>query len=301
MTEEEVIQKLDVFLQTAEKPLVVLLGPTASGKTSLSLKLAKKFNGEVISADSRQLYKGMQIGTDTLPMEKRQGIPHHMIEVLEPDEQFTVAEYKQKAAHIINQILRKKKVPFLVGGTGLYISAIVENYEIPQIPPDFELRNQLQKDLEKQGVDYLYRQLQAADPITAERTDPKNPRFVMRALEIVAAGQQKSVSKKKPLYDTFLIGIDRPREELYEKIEKRVDEQVERGLLKEVEKLMEQGYNENLPAITALGIKEIIPYLRGEMSLEEALDTIKRNTRNYAKRQFTWFKRYKNINWIQYA
>jgi tRNA dimethylallyltransferase len=301
MTEEKAIQDITEFLQTAAKPLLVILGPTASGKTSLSIKLAKKFDGEVISADSRQLYRDMEIGTDAISQEKMDGVPHHMVGVLEPNEQFTVAEYKQKSIHIVNTILRKKKVPILVGGTGLYISAIVENYEIPQVPPNFELRNQLQKEAEKYGTEYIYKKLQEIDPQTAEKIDRHNPRYIMRAIEIKKAGLSKDDTKKKPLFDHFFIGINRPREELYKRIEKRVDEQVQSGLTEEVEKLMQKGYDETLPAITALGVKELMPYLRGEISLEEAKDQIKQNTRNYAKRQMTWFRRYKDIHWITNA
>ena len=226
---------------------------------------------------------------------------HHMIEVLEPDDKFTVAEYKQKAIHIINTILRKKKVPILVGGTGLYISAIVENYEIPQIPPNFELRNALQMEAKKHGWERLYQKLREVDPMAAEQIDPKNIRYVIRALEINAAGQKKSNDKKQPLFDHFFVGIERSREDLYKRIEKRVDEQVRGGLVDEVSKLILKGYGENLPAISALGVKELIPYLHGEISLEEAMDKIKQNTRNYAKRQMTWFRRYKDIHWIQNA
>ena len=299
--EEELIQNIEEFLSEKQKPLLVILGPTASGKTALSIKLAKRFDGEIISADSRQLYKNMEIGTDAISKEEMEGVPHHMIGMLEPNEQFTVAEYKQKSIHIINTILRKKKVPILVGGTGLYISAIVENYEIPQVPPNFELRNQLQKEAEKYGTEYIFKKLEEIDPQTAEKIDRHNPRYIVRAIEIKKAGLEKSDTRKKPLFDHFFIGIDWPREELYKKIERRVDEQVQSGLIEEVEKLMQKGYDENLPAITALGVKELMPYLRGEISLEEAKDQIKQNTRNYAKRQMTWFRRYKDIHWIENA
>lgn len=296
MTERELQKEVVEFLKGAEKPLLVVLGPTASGKTKLSIELAKMFDGEIISADSRQLYKKMRISTDALDVSRQEGIPHHMMEFLEPNEEFTMAEYKQKAIHIINTILRKKKIPILVGGTGLYISAIVENYEIPQIPPNFELRNDLQMEAKKHGTMAIYKKLQEIDPVAAEKIDPNNLRYIIRAIEINMTGQNKVDVKKKPLFDHFFIGIEWPKEILYERIEKRVDEQIKNGLIEEVSKLMEKGYDENLPAISALGVKELMPYLRGEILLEEAVDQIKKNTRNYAKRQMTWFRRYKDIH-----
>lgn len=294
------LPKIRTFLETAKNPLLVLLGPTASGKTSLSLEIAKAINGEIISTDSRQTYKGMEISTDALPKKERKGIPHHMIGIVTPNKELSLAEFKDMATQKIKEIRAKNRIPMLVGGTGLYISAIIEGYDVPRIAPDKKLREKLYKEVEKHGVGYLHEKLKKLDPEAAKRIHPNNVRYVVRAIEInLKAGRNKTDKKsKKPLYDTLMIGIDWPREAIYERINLRVDNQLKRGLVNEVKKLIKKGYKETLPAMSSLGIKEIIPYVKGEKPLEECVETLKKNTRNYSKRQMTWFRRYKKILWL---
>ena len=293
-------QKLKSFLKTAQNPLVVILGPTASGKTAISLKIAHEIDGEIISADSRQIYRGLEIGSDVLPEEEREGIPHHMIGTVDPGHAYSLAEYKDDATAIIAQIRKRGHIPMLVGGTGLYISALTEDYDVPRVPPDTALRKKLQKEAAQKGPEHLHQKLAKLDPESAAQIHPNNLRYVVRALEInLKTGKPKQDTKaKKTKPGVFMIGIDWPREELYERINKRVDEQDARGLIDEVTALLDKGYDEDLPAMTSLGVKEIIPYIRSEQTLEECKETLKKNTRNYAKRQGTWFRRYGNINWM---
>jgi tRNA dimethylallyltransferase len=301
----ELFNEIDNFLKTSEsdnkKPLIVILGPTASGKTGLSIALAKKYNGEIISVDSRQVYKYMDIGTAKITKEEMQGIKHYLIDIIKPDETFNLADFLQQARYTTNQILMKGKIPFLVGGTGLYISALIENYKIVSANPDFELRKKLEGELKKFGPEYLYNKLQKIDPKSAERIHPNNIRYVFRALEInLTTQKQKKDEKGDEEFAVFKIGIEWPRELLYEKINKRVDEQIDRGLVNEVKTLLEMGYKENMPSMSGIGYKEIIPYIKGECSLDEAKEILKQHNRNYAKRQITWFGRYKDIFWVDY-
>lgn len=291
---------LKSFLKKAKNPLVVVLGPTASGKTALSLKIAHLINGEIISGDSRQIYKGMEIGTDSIPKSKQEGIPHHMLGIVTPNVEFSLAEYKDEALKKIKEIQTRKHIPMLVGGTGLYISSIMEGYNIPRIAPDKKLREKLYKEAEKYGAEHLHKRLQKIDPKTAKCIHPNNVRYVIRAIEInLKTGSAKKNLKQKTLpFDIYMIGIDYPRKELYERINTRVENQLKRGLVDEVKKLLKKGYKPPLPAMSSLGAKEVIPYIKGHQSLEECVETLKKNTRNYAKRQTTWFRRYKNIRWL---
>jgi tRNA dimethylallyltransferase len=294
-----IFQKIHAFIKTSKAPILVLLGPTASGKTALSLKIAKAINGEIISTDSRQIYKGIHVSSDVLPKSKRKGIPHHMMEITTPDKELSLAEYKDLAMQKIEEIRKRKHIPMLVGGTGLYISAIIEGYDVPRIAPDKKLREKLYKQAEKYGAEYIHKKLQKLDPAAAKSIHPNNIRYVVRAIEINLKGKRNKVDKKakKPQFDTLMIGINWPREKLYERIGLRVDNQIKRGLVKEAKKFIKK-YKTNLPAVSSLGIKELIPYIKGEKPLEECVETLKKNTRNYAKRQMTWFRRYKNILWI---
>lgn len=293
-------KELKIFLKTAQNPLVVVLGPTASGKTALSLEIAHLIKGEIISTDSRQMYKGMEIGTDSISKEEQDGIPHHMLGIVKPDKEFSLAEYRDEALKKIEEIKKRDHIPMLVGGTGLYISSIIEGYDVPRIAPDKKLREKLYAQAEKHGAEYLHAKLAKLDSASAEKIHPNNVRYVVRAIEInLASGKNKTDKKKrKSPFDVFMVGLEWPRGELYERIDMRVERQLERGLINEVKKLLKK-YDENLPAMSSLGLKEIIPYIRGEKSLDECVEILKKNTRNYAKRQLTWFRRYKNINWIQ--
>ncbi len=297
-----ILETLEKFIKSKKRPLIVILGATASGKTNISLKIAKHINGEIISTDSRQIYREMDIATDVILKEDQKGIPHHMLNIADPDEVISLAEYRDMALEKIEDIFKRKKIPMLVGGTGLYISAIIEDYAISRVPPNKKLREELEKEAEKNGKEFVYKKLQKLDPEEAGKIHPNNLRYVIRAIE-------KKTGKEKPQnpdiikvsgkeLDTFLLGVKLPREKVYEKINKRVDEQITRGLVEEVTKLVEKKYDENLPSMTALGVKEIIPYIKGEMDLEKCKEILKRNTRHYAKRQTSWLKRYNNVLWI---
>lgn len=298
----KILEDIQNFLDESESlgkpPVLAIIGPTASGKTALSLEIAKKFNGEIVSADSRQIYKYMDIGTEKISQSEMQGITHHLLDIVNPDQEFTLADYKRKAVNTIKDIHKRGKLPILCGGTGLYLNAIIENYQIPRVPPQFDLRQQLAQYYEEHGAQALHKLLQERDPDAAAKIHPNNVRYVIRALEIFEAGLDSQPPKGKKIFNIFTVGIDWPRESLYERINSRVHDQIDRGLLNEVKTLMHKGYNPGLPALSSIGYSEIIEFLNGDVTLEEAIENIKKNTRNYCKRQLTWFRRYQNINWI---
>lgn len=277
--------------------LIVVLGPTASGKTKIAIKLAKDFNGEIISADSRQIYRGMNIGTDKISPLETQGIPHYLIDIVNPDEEFTLAQYKELAIKTIREIQERKKLPFLVGGTGLYIQAITDNLEIPTVPPDAKLRSNLERIDQKKLVEMLKK----LDPVGAKKIDLNNPRRIIRALEVcLKTGQPFSsqTRKGKRLFKIIEIGLNPPREKLYQKIDQRVDWMIENGLINEVKSLLKK-YPPNLPAFSGIGYQEIIQYLQGKITLEESIQQIKFHTHQYARRQITWFKKDQKIKWVK--
>ncbi len=295
----DLTKDLTSFIKSAKNPLIVILGATAAGKTDISLKIAREVDGEIISTDSRQIYQEMPIATDIIRTEEQKGIPHHMLAIKKPDEPFTLAEYTDVALEIIDQIYEKGHVPILAGGTGLYVSAITEGYDVPRAEPDEKLRKKLHEEAEEHGAEYIHEKLKKLDPEAAASIHPNNIRYVIRAIEINKSTNSKKEDKKsQPKFDIFMVGIERPREEIYERINKRVDQQEDTGLLDEVKALVEKEYDEALPSMTSLGVKEIIPYIKGEMGLPECLEILKRNTRRYAKRQMTWLKRYDNVRWL---
>jgi tRNA dimethylallyltransferase len=296
----DILKDLKKFIKTHKKPVIAIIGATATGKTDVSLKIAKEIGGEIISTDSRQIYKEMDIATDVLPLKDRKGVPHHLLAEFSPDHVISMSEYREIAEGIIKDIYKRKRVPMLVGGTFLYISAILEGYKMDKIPPDEKLRKKLYDLAKKKGNEAVYEKLVKLDPKAAKKIHMNNLRYVIRAIEINMAGKKKVDKKaRKSPYDTYMIGLTRPRAEIYERINKRVDAQVERGLIKEVEKLLKKGYDLSLPSMTSLGVKEIIPYIKKKMSLEECLEILKMNTRRYAKRQTTWLKRYKSVKWLK--
>jgi len=280
--------------------LIVILGPTASGKTDLSLKLAKKFKGEIVNADSRQIYKGMDIGTGKVADKK--GVKHYLLDVIDPDEEFTLADYKKQAVVAIRDILKRGKVPFLVGGTGLYIQSVVDNLNIPAVPPNKKLREQFEKETKKPGaLAKWYKKLLKLDPGAAKVVDAKNPRRIIRALEVcLATGKQFSKLREKgePLFNVLQIGINLPRQKLYEKIDQRVEQMIKDGLVSETKKLFKK-YNPELPSMNGIGYKEMGEPLNGKYDLAEAAQKIKYRTHAYARRQMTWFRRDKRIKWIK--
>lgn len=294
----ELIKDLNKFVKQAKKPLIVVMGPTASGKTGISLKIAHEIDGEIISTDSRQIYKEMEIGTDAIPPEQQEGIPHHMLGISTPDKTLTLANYKDRVLKIIDEIYQRGQIPMLVGGTGLYISAIIEGYDVPRVEPNVKLRKKLQEEAKEHGKEYVFKQLEKIDPEEAARIHPNNLRYVIRAIEIAKSNGKKCDAKKGSHFDTFMVGVEWPREKLYERVNLRVDLQIKRGLTDEVQALLDKGYDQNLPSMSSLGVKEIVPYLKGEMPLEECIEVLKRGTRNYAKRQMTWFRRYDSVHWL---
>jgi len=296
------LQKLNLFLEEVKKagdsPLIVVCGPTASGKTALSLKIAEQFDGEIISADSAQVYKKMDIGTDKVSVADRKKIPHHLIDIRDINNPFTMADFKREATSAIKDILRRKKLPIICGGTGLYISSVVENYSLPVAPPNEKIRAEIEKEYKKGGGERLYEMLQKLDPEKATTIHPNNLRYVSRALEIAMQTTPKKPVKNGAPYAVFKVAIDWPREVLYERINKRVDDQIDRGLLNEIKTLLAEGYPENSQAFAALGYKEYFPYLRGETPLTDCKEILKQSSRNYAKRQLTWFRKEADINWL---
>lgn len=270
-------------------PLLVLVGPTAAGKTALSLALAHQFGGEIVSADSRLFYRGMDIGTAKPTAVERYRVPHHLIDICDPDETLSLGEYQRRAYEAIAAIHSRSRLPLLVGGTGQYVTAVVEGWRIPAIAP----RPRLRAALESLGQAEAARWLHLLDPAAAERIDPRNLRRVVRALEVtLTTGRPFSDLQRKspPGYDTRIIGLDVPREVLYERIDRRVEQMMAEGLLEEVRRLRDAGYDRDLPAMSGLGYRQLLAYLHGETSLEEAVARIKFETHRYARQQATWFR-----------
>ena len=276
--------------------LIVILGPTASGKTELGIKLAKRFNGEIISCDSRQVFKEMDIGTAKPSLKETQQVPHHLINIVNPDQEFNVAIYKKLAIKTIREIQKRKKIPFLVGGTGLYLQAIVDNVQFPKVRPHHKLR----KELEKISTKELFEIYEKLDPRGAKEIEKENKRRLIRAIEVCkVTGKPFSEQKKKgkPLFEILQIGIRLPKDELKKKIEKRVEKMFKKGLEKEVKKLF-QKYGFNIPPMQSIGYQEFQGYFKKEKSINKVKEEIKLHTLQFAKRQMTWFKRDKRIKWI---
>lgn len=281
--------------------LLVIIGPTAVGKTALSLRLAEEFRGEIISGDSMQVYRGMDIGTAKASEEERARIPHHLIDIIDPDVPFSVQEFQQLAREKIEEIYRRDHLPMLVGGTGLYVEAVTHGYDLPRVPENTELRQELRRLAEQHGNEALHQRLREADPETAQKLHPNDRKRIIRALEVYhVTGKPFSqmVGKRETPYHLLWIGLTMPRELLYDRINQRVDQMVSRGLVEEVKRLKEKGYHRGLTSMQAIGYKEIMSYLEGEMTLSEAIDLIKKGTRKFAKRQLSWFRRIPEIRWF---
>jgi len=286
-----------------QSPLVVIVGPTAVGKTGLALRLAGELGAEIVSADSRQVYRGMDIGTDKPTVEERQRVPHHLVDIADPDEEFTLAQYQSMAYAAIDEVLVRGRVPLLVGGTGLYIKAVVEGWSIPRVRPNEALRAELYREAEVKGGDALHARLRQVDPAAAQKIDPRNVRRVIRALEVyLETGRPISELQRRrpPPYRVLQVGLTMDRAALYQRIDQRIDGMIERGLIEEVRGLVEQGYGYELPAMSGLGYRQIGCYLRGEISLEEAIRLIKRDTRRFVRQQYNWFRLDdEGIRWFQ--
>lgn len=269
--------------------LIAIVGPTGVGKTALSIRLAEEFRGEIVSADSRQVYRGMDIGTAKPAEEERRRIPHHLLDLVDPGEPFTLAHYQHLAYDIIAEINRRGRVPFLVGGSGLYVRAVLEGLAIPRVPPNLERR----ADLERSDTLDLYQRLQKIDPLAAQKIDPHNKRRVIRALEVSeSAGRPITAlqTHRAPPYRILRIGLTLPRALLYDRINARVDQMLAAGLVDEVRGLMRRGYSLDTPAMSGLGYRQIASFVRGEATLEEAVRLLKRDTRRFVHHQYSWFR-----------
>ena len=283
--------------------VIVIGGPTASGKTGLSIELAKRINGEIVSCDSMQIYKDMTIGTAKPTIEEMEGIPHYMIDCVSPETRYSVADYKKDATRAIKEIISKGKVPIVVGGTGLYVEALIYGIEYNEIEEDLEYRKQLEKIEEKEGLEPLYEMAKKIDEKAMEKISKNDKKRICRVLEIYhSTGKTKTeleVESRKngPEFDYLLFGITMDREKLYERINKRVDIMIENGLIEEVKNLI-QKYKNFPTAMQGLGYKEVVQYLNGNLNRDEMIQKIKMETRRYAKRQLTWFRKYPNIIWL---
>ena len=285
-----------------EKPkLIAVVGPTASGKTALGIALAQKLGGEIISADSRQIYRGMDIGTAKPTAKECRAVPHHLIDIKDPSEDYTVADYQRDATAAINGIIACGNVPLLVGGTGLYVRAVLENLDIPKTVADPKLRAQIEKDIADVGLAAVFKRLVTLDPEAAYVVDPKNPRRVVRALEVALVTGAPFTAQRThhaPLFDTLVLGLNPAPEILRERIDRRVDAMMRDGLVNEVRTLVKK-YGTSPTAFDAIGYREVIAHLDGKLPLDEVVAAIKINTWRYTKRQMTWFKKDKTTHWME--
>ncbi|OLN21442.1 tRNA (adenosine(37)-N6)-dimethylallyltransferase MiaA [Domibacillus antri] len=286
---------------TKEK-VAVIIGPTASGKTDLSIFAAKQLNGEVISGDSMQIYRGLDIGTAKVTKEEMDGVPHHLIDIKNPDESFSAAEFQRLAREKISEINARGKLPIICGGTGLYIQSVLYDYQFAGDGRDDAVRKRLEEEAEKTGAAAMHETLRSVDPAAAAAIHPNNVRRTIRALEIFyttgrLASEQQSAERPDEKYDSAIVGLTMERSVLYARINKRVDKMIAAGLLAEAKKLYDLGLKD-APAVQAIGYKELFGYLKGHQSLEEAVDLLKQNSRRYAKRQLTWFRNKMDLEWV---
>ena len=286
------------------KNLLIIAGPTAVGKTEISIKLAKEINGEIISCDSMQIYKDMDIGSAKISKDEMDGVRHYLIDIIEPNEEFSVAAFKENAENIIEDIYKREKVPMVVGGTGLYINSLIFNYSFGDTSKDEEYRKELEKVANEKGKDYVHNMLKDIDVESYKKLYPNDLKRVIRALEVykvTGKTMSKYLSEQKIYdipYNVHYYVLNMNRENLYERINKRVDIMMEKGLLNEVKELKDKGYTKDMQSMKGIGYKELLLYLDGEISLECAVDMIKQFSRNYAKRQLTWFRKDKRVVWI---
>jgi tRNA dimethylallyltransferase len=274
-------------------PLILLVGPTAVGKTELAIQHAERLNGEIVSADSRLFYRGMDIGTAKPTREEQARVPHHLIDIANPDEILSLAVFQQKAREAIADIHTRNKIPFLVGGTGQYIRAVTEGWNPPEVEPDERLRSELEKMKEEKGVHWLHDTLGSLDPEASEKIDPRNYRRTIRALEVILTTGRKFSEQRgqsEAPYHLITIGLRRPRPELYERVDQRIDMMFANGFLDEVKSLLATGYSPSLPTLSAIGYRECIRVIKGELNEEQAKAEIRRVTRIFVRRQANWFK-----------
>lgn len=290
--------------ENQKKPLIVLTGPTAVGKTELSIALAKAVDGEIISADSMQVYRYMDIGSAKIRPEEMQGVPHHLVDILKPEEEFHIVRFQEMAKQAMKEIYEKGRIPILVGGTGFYIQAVTRDIDFTEASQEDGYRKELEKMAEEKGASFLHEMLEQVDPVSAGEIHANNIKRVIRALEFyhqnhtpISAHNEEQKERQSP-YNLAYFVLNAPRDILYERIDKRVDEMMQNGLLKEVESLKSMGYHRGMVSMQGLGYKEILAFLDGEYSLEEAVRILKRDTRHFAKRQLTWFRREQEVVWV---
>ena len=286
-----------------KEKVIVICGPTASGKTALSIELAKKINGEIISCDSMQIYKEMNIGTAKPTKEEMQGIKHYMIDIISPDERYSVADYKKEAKKAIKEIISKGKVPIVVGGTGLYVDSLIYEIDYPKNKFDEKYREELEREVEERGLEALYEKAKEIDEEAIKKISPNDKKRILRILEIYHATgknkteQEKESRKNEPEFDYKVFALNMDREKLYDKINKRVDIMIDNGLIEEVENIYRK-YNRFPTAMQGLGYKEVVDYIEKRLTKEEMIEKIKQETRRYAKRQLTWFRKNKETIWL---
>lgn len=283
-------------------PLIILTGPTAVGKTELSINLAKSLNADIISADSMQIYEYMDIGSAKVTKEEMNGVTHYLIDEVKPNYAFSVSEFQSRANKYIEKIHQEGKNVLVTGGTGLYLNSLIYNMDFAKSDANNELRDKLQQELKENGIDYMHQKLKELDSDAADRIHKNNTKRVIRALEVCLSGEKMNDFSNdlrfNEKYEPIVIVLNREREHLYERINKRVDIMMDSGLIDEVKNLLSMGYNKDMISMQGIGYKEIIKYLDGEYTLDEAVEIIKRDSRRYAKRQLTWFRRYKDAKWF---
>lgn len=290
-------------MRSEAKNLIIVLGPTAVGKSATAIRLAKKFKGEIINCDSMQVYRGFDIGTDKIQPDRREDIPHHLIDVADPSEQFTAAEFVRQAMAAVESIRKKRKIPIVAGGTGLYLKALLDGL-FPEEGKDPKIRDWLEYQAKEMGLDFLRKKLLEVDPVYAKKIGEKDKVRIIRALEVFTATGKpisdlfKSTKSQVDDFHILKIGLKLERHAIYEKIEVRVDRMFERGIVKEVRNLLEEGIGPDSPPFRALGYSQVLKHLNGDLSLEEAIDQAKKETRHYAKRQLTWFRKMTGVSWF---
>ncbi len=287
----------------SKHPLILIVGPTAVGKTEIAIQLAERLNGEIVSADSRLFYRGMDIGTAKPSREEQARAPHHLIDIANPDETLSLAVFQQKATEAIADIHARNKLPFLVGGTGQYIRAVTQGWSPPEVKPNEQLRDELEREKEQNGIYWLHDKLRGLDPAAAEKIDPRNFRRTIRALEVIMTTGKKFSEQRgqgESPYHLITIGLTRPREELYRRVDERIESMYANGLMDEVKSLIARGYPSSLPTMSAIGYRECAQALEGLITVEEAKQLARRATRVYVRRQANWFKESDpNILWFR--